>query len=170
NQNTAMATVIRRREGFSGQTQAIVPGPVRRELARHPLLRGLFVTDAGFYPRAAGHLVERPDGSPTHLIIACLRGQGWVRSNQRTWMMQRGDVIVLPANHPHAYGSHDDSPWSIAWVHFMGEESEAWLEFSIGRFGVASAWHVPPEHLDNLGIVRIHLRLEQAYGLRQRVA
>lgn len=164
-----MASVIRRREGFSGQTQVVVPGPTRRELARHPLLRGLFVTDAGFYPRAAGHLVERPEGSPTHLVIACLRGSGWVKANERNWPMQRGDVIALPANQPHAYGSQDDSPWSIAWVHFMGDESEAWLSFSVGRFGAAVTCHVPPEHLDNLGIDRIHLLLEHGYGLRQLV-
>ena len=165
----AMASVIRRPEGFSGQTQVVVPGPTRRMLARHPLLRGLFVTDAGFYPRAAGHWVERPAGSPTHLLIACLRGRGWVRSNGRTWPMERGDIVALPANQPHSYGAHDDAPWSIAWVHFMGDESEAWLEFSVGRMGAASACHVPPERLDSLGIDRMHLVLEQGYGLRQLV-
>lgn len=127
------------------------------------------VTDAGFFPRASGHLVERPSGSPTHLIIVCLRGRGWIRSDGRKFGLARGDVVGLPAGHPHTYGSEDDEPWSIAWVHFCGEESDAWLEFGFGRRTVATSCHVPPERLDLVALDRVHLALGAGYGLRELI-
>ncbi len=163
-----MAAPPRRREGFHGQAQIVIPAPLRRAFAPHPLLRGLFITDAGFYPRAAGHLVERPEGASTHLIIACLRGRGWVRAAAgRRFELERGDIIGLPAHQRHVYGADDDNPWSIAWVHFTGEESAAWLELGFGRSDTAVACHVPPDRLGALGLDRVHLVLEAGYGLRE---
>ena len=52
-----MKEVRRRPEGFTGQTLLVVPEPQQRLLATSPLLAGLHVTHAGFFPRAPGHYV-----------------------------------------------------------------------------------------------------------------
>ena len=115
-----MKRVARRPDGFSGETLLIVPDPLRVLMARHPLLAGLHVTHAGFFPRAPGHHVQRPQGTPEHILIVCLRGSGWVETGSRRVSLERGDVIGLPAGEAHSYGAATDRPWSIAWVQFRG--------------------------------------------------
>src|SRR5689334_13493241 len=66
----------RRAHGFTGQRMLVVPKPVWTRLGAHPLLHALRVTDAGFFPKAAAHLVDRPNGTPTEVIIACIHGRG----------------------------------------------------------------------------------------------
>lgn len=167
--NLTMKVSPRRRDGFAGQCLLVVPDPVRRTLSRHPLLAGLMVTDAGFYPRAPGHLVDRPGGASTHLLMACLRGRGWVEADGRRLPLARGDIASLPAYQPHRYGANDDTPWSLAWVHFAGTESDAWLESATGRSATTTTCHVPPERLESLGFDRVHAVLENGYGVRELV-
>ncbi len=87
-----MSTGKLRLDGFAGQHLVVVPQPVREAAAKHSLLRNLLVTDAGYFPAAKGHLVERERGSPTHLVIACLRGGDQVRVD--------ADQIELAATTP----------------------------------------------------------------------
>src|SRR5512135_1746104 len=70
-----------RRDGFEGQHLLVLPEPLVAKARRHPLLRGLHVTDAGYFPAAGDHFVQRPRGAPTSLVILCLRGTGWVRTS-----------------------------------------------------------------------------------------
>lgn len=161
-----MSSPPRRPDGFSGQTLLVVPIPLQRNMAAHPLLAGLHVTDAGFFPRAPGHFVERPHGSAGHVLIVCLRGAGWAEAEGRHFKLARGDVIGLRAGQPHRYGAEDADPWSIAWVHFAGHESDPWLDFAFGRReAAAAACHTPEDRLDSLGIDRVHAALETGYSV-----
>lgn len=161
-----MKGIPRRPEGFSGQTLIVVPEPQQRAMAGHPLLSGLHVTHAGFFPRAPGHYIERPQGCAGYVMILCLRGRGWAESAGRRHSLERGDLVALRAFQPHAYGAADEDPWAIAWVHFGGSESEAWLTQTMGRPGTASC-HTPPERVDSLGLDRIHAVLTRGYGLAE---
>ncbi len=155
----------RRPDGFSGQTLLVVPEPLHPGLRTHPLLAGLHVTDAGFFPRAPGHLVERPAGCAGHVLIVCLRGVGWAEADGRRHQLVRGDVLGLRAGHAHRYGAADTDPWSIAWVHFAGAEADAWLELGLGRgAGAATVAHTPAERLDSLGLDRVRAVLQAGYG------
>ncbi len=115
-------------DGFRGQHLVVLPSPVRRQSERHPLLRGLLVTDAGVFPRAAGHGVRRPNGAPTALAIFCLAGRGWADVDGHRYTLSAGDVLWIPANRPHAYGADPEQPWTIEWAHFTGTEADAWRE------------------------------------------
>lgn len=160
-----MSDDYRRSDGFTGQTLLVVPEPLARRLPTHPLLAGLHVTDAGFFPRAAGHYVQRSAGCGGHVLIVCLRGAGWAEGEGRRLQVQRGDVVGLRAGCPHSYGADDADPWSIAWVHFAGREADGWLELALGRRSSAVAMvHTPAERLDSLGIDRVHGALEAGYG------
>ncbi len=134
-------------------------------MATHPLLAGLHVTHAGFFPRAEGHFIKRANGCSDHVLIVCLRGSGWAEAGGRRQHLERGDVVGLRAGHPHLYGASDHDPWSIAWVHFTGKEADAWLEHATGRNAALAACHTPAEKLDSLGLDRIHSSLTAGYGL-----
>lgn len=160
-----------RREGFAGQHLVVVPEPVRRAALRHPLLRGLLVTDAGYFPNAADHYVERRGGSPTHLVIACLRGAGWVRPTGGTELpMHAGDIAWLEARQPHAYSAAEREPWTIAWAHFTGDESPAWREHTGWGGRLDAVIHLPADRLADLKLDRVYAELEGGYALPQLVA
>jgi AraC-like DNA-binding protein len=157
-----------RREGFTGQHLAVVPGPIRKAAARHPLLKSLMVTDAGYFPHAAGHRVERPQGAATHLFIACVKGLGWVRMGGQQQAIRGGDILWLRADEAHAYGSSDEEPWTICWAHFTGDEAAAWIDqlgwaaaipFGLGR--------LPPDRMAELKLDQVYLALEHGYNMHQ---
>jgi AraC family transcriptional regulator of arabinose operon len=155
-----------RPEGFAGQHLVVIPKPVRDAAARHALLRGLLVTDAGYFPTAEGHYVERKEGAATHLIIACLNGTGWVRSPSGEHSVRAGELVWLRANQAHSYGSSEDDPWTIGWVHFTGEEADAWSKF-VGFSNEAASFlnHAPAEGVAALKIEQIYLILEVGYAI-----
>ena len=159
-----------RREGFRGQHLAVLPAPVRQTALKHPLLRTLLVTDAGFFPQAAGHRVERPQGASTHLLIVCLRGRGWVRSGNCEQAVNAGDLVWLPANEAHTYGCSAENAWTIGWAHFCGDEVVTWqkqLGWATGQpFGLG---HVPPHHLVDLKLDQVYAWLERGYALPQMI-
>lgn len=152
-------------DGFAGQHLVVLPKPVRAEAARHPLLQALMVTDAGYFPHASDHQVERKAGADTHLVIACLRGRGWFRTPAGDRAVKPGDLVWLPANEPHAYGADLEDPWTIGWVHFCGTEAESWrrhIGFSQDRASLVS--QVTAEGITALKLEQIHLSLERGYS------
>jgi len=118
------------RQAYVSPHMVVLPAPIRRASAAHPLLRNLLVTDAGYFPNAAGHHVERPEGSATHLMMVCLQGCGWVRGTEKE-AIEAGDVVWLSAKQPHSYAASEDLPWTIVWAHFCGEELPHWQHHSL---------------------------------------
>jgi AraC-like DNA-binding protein len=160
-----------RREGFAGQHLVVIPKPVRDAAAKHALLRGLLVTDAGYFPHAEGHRVERNHGAPTHLIIACLKGRGWVRSRSGEQAVSAGDLVWLRPDHAHSYGADPADPWTIGWVHFTGEEALAWSKYlGFKADAVAILSHASAEGIAALKLEQIYLTLEQGYSIPQLVS
>ena len=160
-----------RRHGFAGQHMIVLPEPLRAQARRHPLLRGLLVTDAGYFPTAANHLVERPAGAATSLVILCLRGRGRVQSGAEVREVAAGDFVWLPAHEPHAYGAAATDPWTIAWAHFDGEEVAAWRAL-LGLAGPArpAVLALPDDRLDEVGLDQVYAALESGHAVRHQVA
>lgn len=157
-------------DGFAGQHLVVVPKPVKDAAAKHPLLRGLLVTDAGYFPKASGHFVERKEGAFTHLIIVCLRGQGWVKSSSRERAVKAGDLVWLRAHKAHAYGSSSDDPWTIGWVHFTGEEADAWSRLvGFENEAVSILNDASAEGIAALKIEQIYLTLESGYAIPELI-
>jgi AraC family transcriptional regulator, arabinose operon regulatory protein len=160
-----------RRDGFSGQHMLVLPAPLGQEAQRHPLLSGLCVTDAGYFPSASNHLVERPNGAVTTLAILCLEGTGWVRGDRGLQGVAAGDFVWLPANEAHAYGSGRRDPWTILWAHFAGSEVPAWEEL-LGIRGPDRPLVIalPDDRLDELALDRVFAALERGFAVRHLVA
>lgn len=155
------------REGFPGQRQVVLPPAVVRRAAKHALLRGLLPTDAGLYPRAAGHFVERENGAAGHVLIVCTAGRGFVRWRGRTNEVSAGGVVLLPPGEAHAYGAAETEPWTIEWAHFGGDEAAAWREAILGRGAEAPVVALDAPRTAALGVVRVFERLEAGYHLPQ---
>ena len=166
-----MARQLLRRDGFSGQHMLVLPPPLQAEARRHPLLRHLCVTDAGYFPEAANHFVSRPRGAATALAVLCLRGRGWVRVGKSSRAIRAGDFVWLRANTAHAYGSGAKDPWTIVWAHASGSELAGW-EAMLGVAGDASpaVTALPDDRLEELGFDRVYAALERGFAARHLVA
>ncbi len=115
-------------EGFANQRLIRIRGKILQRSTHLALTRSLYLTDIGHYPAAANHLVERPEGCPEHIIHFIASGSGWIKLNGQTWELNPGSVFVIPANTPHSYGSNQNDPWGIYWIHFSGSDSALYLE------------------------------------------
>lgn len=116
------------REGFAGQDMFVIPRPVLAEARRHPLVRGLYPTDIGWYPKARYHHRDRVNGAPEDHLMMCLEGHGYVVVNDKKRHLQKGELLIIPRNFRHTYWAAEDQPWSIYWMHFRGEDSSYYVD------------------------------------------
>jgi len=107
-------------QGFAGQIIHFLPANVLGQVARHPLGVGVHVKCLGWFPKALGHCIQRPNGLNECIVIVCTKGKGWAEIDGRRFTVTASEVLFIPANKPHAYGADDDDPWSIQWAHFAG--------------------------------------------------
>ena len=113
---------VEKGSGFAGQQRVMLPQRVIEGALRHqPLLRGLLATGAGCFPKAAGHLRRRSEGIDQAILIYCVKGRGWCELGGQTHRVNAGDLLVLPPEVPHAYGAEASDPWTIHWIHAVGE-------------------------------------------------
>jgi AraC-like DNA-binding protein len=122
---------VTRREGFPGEKLLVLPEQVLQRQARDPLLSGLLVARAGYFPNARGHFVERPLGCGDTVLILVLGGRGKCRLGAAEWQaVEAGALLWLPVGEAHAYGSAmPDSDWKILWCHVRGSELTHWAAF-----------------------------------------
>ncbi|MCW3094329.1 MAG: Transcriptional regulator, AraC family [Ferruginibacter sp.] len=116
-------SVPEKRQGFEGQRIIILPGIIVNILAKHPITKQVFITGIGYFPKARNHYVERIPGIGEHILIYCTEGSGWIETDGKKIDIDPSQLIIIPANTPHKYGSSENEPWTIYWFHFSGEIS-----------------------------------------------
>ncbi len=115
-------------QGFPGQRLVVLPDEAVRRSSSLPIVEDLYVTDIGHYPDSRDHLVARPGGAPSHILIYCAAGEGWVSGpGRRRLRVPQDGVVLLPAGTPHRYGASERVPWKIYWIHFRGRRSADYL-------------------------------------------
>jgi len=124
---TVMATP-KLREGFAGQDMYVIPRPVLAAASRHPLVRALYPTDIGWFPEARFHFRSRPNGAAQDHLMMCIGGHGHVIVDGREHHLHAGELLIIPRHSTHRYWAAEDSPWSIYWMHFLGEEADYYLD------------------------------------------
>ncbi|WP_404369262.1 AraC family transcriptional regulator [Marinobacter sp.] len=97
----------------------VIPEPVIRALAEHPLTRDLYPVAFGHYRKAAGHHMHR-EYHNDDLLIYCTEGEAYLRIGEEPCVVRGGDLVLLPAGAAHRYTAAPDNPWSIHWVHYTG--------------------------------------------------
>ena len=111
--------MLRIRKGFRGQRITVYPSYAAGNRHR-PSLR---LQSMGAFPKAAYHYVERPEGCGEYILIWCTDGEGWFILDGVRYVVPKNHYFILPPDRGHIYGSSDESPWSIYWAHFTGEDA-----------------------------------------------
>ena len=119
----------KRKDGFLGERSIVLPPDIVEMEAQDPLASSLYVTDIGYYPSALYHFRERTEPIRQHVLIYFVIGSGWCRvgvkdgPGAREYQVSANEYFILPAGKPHAYGTSEDNPWTVYWVHFQGEHA-----------------------------------------------
>lgn len=108
-------------------TRFVVPQRTVHQLAEHPLSKGVYPLGIGYYQRAEGHRMERQEHDD-HLLIYCLEGGGVVTTGGNRNRIKVGDILLIPKGTAHAYSTYTKTPWTIYWIHFDGEDAEAFVQ------------------------------------------
>lgn len=120
---------MRKKTGFPSEKLFVLHERLIEELSQHPLIKPLFITDIGFFPKAKYHYRERAEGSSSYILLFCIAGEGWVKlGSSGKQHVQKHDLIVIPPNMPQSYGAAEANPWSIYWIHFTGILAEHYFE------------------------------------------
>lgn len=124
----AAARTHRRHHRDLPRSWITLPEPVRRDALDHPLLGALFPSHIGYFPRAKGHGITREDGIDSTIFNYCVAGSGWCSVAGVRHTVRPGDLMVVPAGEPHAYGTDPTHPWTLHWFHAMGRSVPLLLE------------------------------------------
>ena len=63
-------------EGMRNGKMFVLPTESFQEYVEHPLVKSLYLTDVGYYPRAKGHFRERKEGIEEYILLYCTEGRG----------------------------------------------------------------------------------------------
>lgn len=111
------------RDGFPRQRMVVLPQPVVARAVSGCLPLKLVPSDVGYFPDAARHFVDRPNGAAQCIVILSVRGKGWVRIGKLSYQIEPGNVVVILPGQSHSYGCEADHPWTIYWCHAAGSAS-----------------------------------------------
>ena len=132
----------KKKEGFKNQRTIVLPVEIANGLLSNPLTKLLFVTDIGYYQSANNHFRDRPNGSEEHILIYCVDGNGWVETSEGRKQISKNMYFSIPTLLPHTYGTSQNNPWTIYWIHFSGEMSHLLCS---SNFMVGSMEYEPKE-------------------------
>lgn len=113
----------RKEEGFRGERKIALPTEQVSEYMTNPQVKRMYLTDVGFYPSAEHHFVERKEGCEQYIFLYCSGGEGTIIVNGGKHILRENEAFTIPRGQPHSYYSSKKKPWSILWVHFVGEDT-----------------------------------------------
>lgn len=113
--------MLRLKDGFTGERTIIVPPVIKEMIDYDQVASLLYITDIGYYPKAAHHYRERPEPIDQYVFIYCVDGEGWYQVNGQKYHVKPDQYFILPAGKPHAYAASSARPWTIYWIHFKGK-------------------------------------------------
>lgn len=155
--------MIKKKEGFAGERAIVLPEKVVHNITSSPVNAALYITDIGYYPKAAFHYRQRKNGAQQHILIYCVSGRGWCRLKDHHLSIQANEFLVIPEKKPHVYGADKDDPWTIYWVHFRGSGSAPITEALLER--VVNGDHHIAFNEDRIGLFdKMYTTLEHGYG------
>lgn len=97
-----------------------IPSDVIKEHDQNPFLKNLVVTQLGYFYHKRNHYIRR-EGIGEYILVYCIDGEGFLETDNKTYMVSKGDLFFCDVNYPHAYGAMNTNPWSIHWGHFIGQ-------------------------------------------------
>ena len=58
-----------KRDGFKDEQYFIIPTESFKEYLKHPLVKAMYLTDIGFFPKAYHHYREREEGTEEYILF-----------------------------------------------------------------------------------------------------
>ncbi|MES2774571.1 MAG: AraC family transcriptional regulator [Bacteroidota bacterium] len=105
-----------------GRQRIEIPKPIlKSRIYNNQWLKQLYICSLGYYPKAVGHYTYRKKGLPENFLFYCVDGSGWYKVGDKQYQVNANEFFILPNNTEHTYGSDENDPWSIYWVHFGGD-------------------------------------------------
>ena len=101
----------------------ILPFYIVDKMEREAVMNDGFIHSLGYFPNAKHHYISRPSGCAEHIFIYCTAGTGWIECKGIRYHMTENRFVILSPDVAHRYGSSDEDPWSIYWIHFKGYKS-----------------------------------------------
>ena len=127
-----MSNIIQKSRGFEGELIIEIPKIAIEQSQKLPLVRSLFITRMGFYPKALHHYYQRPTGISQVIVLYCTDGKGWVQIHKKRIPIEAGEAYFIPLGTPHAYGADGENPWTIFWLHLSGSQCNETIEATMG--------------------------------------
>lgn len=119
-----------KKEGFDGQKAIVIPKSIlNRFCLSNDIIKGAYITDIGYYPKAKFHLRKRPQGAEQNILIYCVEGNGIVTIKSVKHTIVSGDFIIIPHGVSHSYETNEKTPWTIYWCHFKGDQADALVKW-----------------------------------------
>ncbi|MCD6355502.1 MAG: AraC family ligand binding domain-containing protein, partial [Prolixibacteraceae bacterium] len=113
-----------KKDGFIGQRMIYLQGIVKKKILKDPRVNDLYITHIGVFPKALGHLRNRPLGCSQFILIYCVKGEGWVEIAAKRQIIASNQFFIISQKTPCRYGASAKNPWTNYWVHFTGENAE----------------------------------------------
>lgn len=110
----------KQKDGFAGERSLVLPESRIGELRKNPLFAALYVTDIGYYPHARNHYRQRSESIGQYVLIYCVEGSGYFSIFDKEYRVTGNRFFVLPPGVPHTYGTDEQNPWTIYWIHYDG--------------------------------------------------
>ncbi len=149
----------------AGRQRIEIPKTIlKSRVLGNPLLKHLHVCSMGYYPKAKDHYTYRKKGLPENFIFYCVHGEGWYQVGKQRYEVAANEFFILPQNTEHSYGSSQEHPWSIYWIHFGGDSLPELNDVQ------AVQQHFKPFHVKNNGDVlplftKMYKTLELGYSI-----
>lgn len=113
--------MIKRKDGFSGERALVLPQSVVFEMEKDAYSSILYITDIGYYPKAWYHFRKREEPINQYIYMYCVEGEGWIEIDNQKHTISTNQYFIIPAGTPHTYGSDENNPWTLYWIHFKGK-------------------------------------------------
>ena len=115
-----------KKDGFIGERMIYIPGIVKRKILKDARVFDLFITHIGIFPKALGHMRNRPLGCSQFILLYCVDGEGWIEIAGKRQIIKRNQIFIVSPKTPCKYGASLKNPWTNYWVHFTGENADVY--------------------------------------------
>ena len=95
------STMIKLKDGFSGERALVLPQSIIQEMEKDALSSILHITDIGYYPKALHHFRERKEPICQFVFIYCIEGDRMVPL-RRPGIYGHSQPVFYPASRSHA--------------------------------------------------------------------
>lgn len=112
--------MVKIKDGFQGSRMIVLSQLIVKTMEEDPITAVLHTTDIGYYPKAENHQRDRQIPINQYVLIYCIKGEGWYKIGEHCYTVTSNQYFILPKGKPHSYGTTQNNPWTIYWIHFKG--------------------------------------------------